>query len=278
MAFPPEFSHVAAQAPPRGHERGGAHHGAADAQHDDDYIPERALVVEEREVEAVQSLVQPAPQPPGIVRPQDDPASSRIDVEPRCIRILVADPQHRKRPRPPGIVVVVVELVQPYRVPNLRPPAPPRAATRSRWRDRARTRAPGAPRSPFPACGRTSSPRPTRTRRRRARLRLSRATGGRRRSTCASPANASATASCSIRADPDGGQDVERLARIELPAPERSHEGPHLQLPSGFVIRRKPIRRRPYGGRRVETTEELLKSSSATLQIRGRVTPRRGTR
>ena len=100
-------------------------------------------------------------------------------------------------------------------------PRPPRAATRSRRRDRARGRAQGVPRSPSPACGHTSSPRPTRTRQRRERFRLFRASGGGRPSTCASRANAAAIASCSIRADPYGGHDVEWLARVELPAPER---------------------------------------------------------
>src|SRR5262250_3269851 len=53
---------VPSQTPPGRHER--RHHGRdpAQAQHDDDDVPQRPAPVEPREIEAVESMVQPAVQ------------------------------------------------------------------------------------------------------------------------------------------------------------------------------------------------------------------------
>ena len=64
---------------------------AADAQHDHDDVPQRTAVVEERKIEAVEAVIQPAIEPGQPLFLLRDHAVARIEVEPGALRIGVAD-------------------------------------------------------------------------------------------------------------------------------------------------------------------------------------------
>lgn len=104
-------------------ERGRAQHDAADAERDDDEVPERTTVIQKGEIEAVQTVIEPAVHPREAFFPVHDGAAPRIEIQPRPLRIRVADAQHRQRERPVmniAIVVVRVVLLEPRRIDDVR--------------------------------------------------------------------------------------------------------------------------------------------------------------
>ena len=80
---------MARQAPPRGYEGGAAQRNPAEAQEDDDDVPEWTPVEEESEVEAVQPVIQPAVPAAGAIDARHG-SEVRIQIQPGLARILVA--------------------------------------------------------------------------------------------------------------------------------------------------------------------------------------------
>src|SRR5262245_2139006 len=96
------------QAPPRGKEGRDAERGPADAQHDDNDVPQGTLEIQEGEIEAVESLVEPAAEPAHADRSLDDAAPLRIEIEPRAVLVGVPHAKDRQRSGASRIVVVAV--------------------------------------------------------------------------------------------------------------------------------------------------------------------------
>ena len=107
---------VAPQSMDRRNQRRRAQDEAAEAEGDDDDVPERTMVVEKRKVEAVETVIEPAVHAREPFFLAHDRAAPRVEIEPRPLRIGVADTQHRQRERAASVVVVGVVLVQPRRV------------------------------------------------------------------------------------------------------------------------------------------------------------------
>src|SRR5919109_646034 len=90
-------SGLAPQSPPRRYQGYHAEHGSADAEDDDDDVPQRPPVIQEREVETVQSLIQPSAQPGDLLVALHNRTTRWVDVQPRLLRVGVSHAQHRER-------------------------------------------------------------------------------------------------------------------------------------------------------------------------------------
>src|SRR5688572_23400114 len=93
-----EGTAVTHQATPCRQGGGDAHGDAADAEQYDDGVPEGALVVEEREIEAVEPVVQPSVPAAGPLEARRDHSVPRVQIQPGLLRVVVADAQNRQRP------------------------------------------------------------------------------------------------------------------------------------------------------------------------------------
>src|SRR4051794_38181191 len=94
-------------------ERGGTHEQTAEAQHDDDEVPERTGSIECWKIEAVESVIQPPVRPTESLFLAHDRAATRIEIQPRPVSIAVSRAQYRQRERARPVVVVPVVVRQP---------------------------------------------------------------------------------------------------------------------------------------------------------------------
>ena len=82
---------VALQPAPRCRERARREHHAADAQRDHDDVPQRPAVIEKRKIEAVEAVIEPAIEPAQALFFPGRSSMPRIEIEPRALRIVIAN-------------------------------------------------------------------------------------------------------------------------------------------------------------------------------------------
>src|SRR5438128_2704346 len=114
--WPRDPPRVAFQASESDEQADGARHSTTDAERDDAEVPERPIVVPEREVEGVQAKEHPAIQPSSPSESVQNPARPGIDVEPRPVWIVEFDPQNGQRRVLTASIVIGVVLWQYLRL------------------------------------------------------------------------------------------------------------------------------------------------------------------